>query len=70
MFTMHGHKNLNRQITGIILKLLIKFCPVEGRLLHADGQTDMTKLVIALRSFAKAPKNMDSDNFAPKTVQN
>jgi hypothetical protein len=24
---------------------------------HADGQTDMTKLIVALRNFAKAPKN-------------
>jgi len=24
---------------------------------HADGQTDMTKLTVALRNFANAPKN-------------
>ena len=24
---------------------------------HADGRTDMTKLIIAFRNFAKAPKN-------------
>ena len=24
---------------------------------HAHGQTDMTKLIVAFRSFAKAPKN-------------
>jgi hypothetical protein len=24
---------------------------------HADGRTDMTKLIAAFRNFAKAPKN-------------
>ena len=24
---------------------------------HADGQTDMTKLTVAFRNFANAPKN-------------
>jgi hypothetical protein len=27
-------------------------------LFHADGQTDMTKLIVALRNFANAPKNV------------
>ena len=36
----------------------IKFyeiCPVEAKLFHADGQTQMTKLTVAFRSFVKAP---------------
>ena len=34
-------------------------------LFHADGQTDMTKLITALRSFANAPK---SDCFSTKAL--
>jgi len=30
---------------------------VEVELLRADGQTDMTKLIVASRHFANAPKN-------------
>jgi hypothetical protein len=39
----------------------MKIRPVGAELLHADGrkdvQTDMTKLMIAFRSFVNAPKN-------------
>ena len=37
---------------------LFKICPVEAELFHADGQTDgdMTKLIVAFRNFANAPK--------------
>ena len=31
---------------------LIKIHPVGAELFHADGQTDMTKLIVAFRSFA------------------
>jgi hypothetical protein len=31
--------------------------PVGAELFHADRQTDMTKLIVAPRNFAKAPKN-------------
>jgi hypothetical protein len=27
------------------------------RVFHADGQTDLTKLIVAFRNFAKAPKH-------------
>jgi len=30
---------------------------VGAELFHADGQTDMTKLRVAFRKFANAPKN-------------
>ena len=30
---------------------------VEAKLIHADGRTDMTKLTVAFRNFANAPKN-------------
>jgi len=40
---------------------LVKIRPVEAELFHADNetdrQTDMTKLILALRNFANAPKN-------------
>ena len=38
-----------------------KFRPLGAELFHAerraDGQTDMTKLIVAFRNFANAPKN-------------
>ena len=34
----------------------MKIRPVEAELFHADGQTDMSKLIIAFRNYAKAPK--------------
>ena len=30
---------------------------MEAELFHADGQTDMTNLIVAFRSFATAPKS-------------
>ena len=35
----------------------MKIRPVGAELFHADGQTDMTKLIVAFRNFTKAPKN-------------
>ena len=41
----------------------IEIRPVEAELFHADGRTqiggrtDMTKLIVAFRNFANAPKN-------------
>jgi hypothetical protein len=35
----------------------IKIRPLGAELLHADGQTDKTKLTVAFRNFAIAPKN-------------
>jgi len=34
----------------------MKICPLGAKLFHADGQTDMKKLIVALRKFANAPK--------------
>jgi len=40
----------------------VKIRPVKTELFHADGetdrQTDMTKQIVAFRSFANAPKNL------------
>jgi hypothetical protein len=36
---------------------LIKIRPIGADLFHADGQTDMTKLLVAFRSFTNAPRN-------------
>jgi hypothetical protein len=35
---------------------LIKIRPVDAELFHADGQTDMKKLIVVLCNIAKAPK--------------
>jgi len=35
----------------------VKIRAVGAELFHADGQTDTTKLIVAFRNFAKAPKN-------------
>jgi hypothetical protein len=37
----------------------MKICPVEAKLFHMDGQTDMTKLTVAFHNFAKPPKNFN-----------
>ena len=35
----------------------MKIRPVGAELFHADGRTDMTKLIVDFRNFANAPKN-------------
>jgi len=40
----------------------IKIRPMGAELFPADGQTDMQKLIIALRSFANAPKAIINNN--------
>ena len=51
---------LNRISKNIKTRIFMKILPVEAQLFHADrrtdGQTDMMKLIVAFRSFAKAPK--------------
>jgi len=34
----------------------MKILPVGNDLLHADGRTGMTKLIVAFRSFANTPE--------------
>jgi hypothetical protein len=38
----------------------MKLCPL-GAELHADGQTDMTKLIVTFRNFANAPEKYFDD---------
>ena len=35
---------------------LVKILPVGAELLHADGQIDMPKVIVAFRNFARASK--------------
>jgi hypothetical protein len=37
----------------------MKFLPVGAELFHTDRQTNMTKLTVAFRNFANAPKTVD-----------
>ena len=47
----------------------MKICPAEADLFHADGRTDMTKLILAFRNFADPLKtevavpNMDKNRW-------
>jgi hypothetical protein len=41
----------------------IKIRPVGAELLHADGQTDMKKLIVAFRNFVNASKNATCASF-------
>ena len=40
----------------------MKIPPTEAELFHADGRTDTTKLIVAFRNFANAPKNHNAPN--------
>jgi len=37
----------------------MKIRSVGAEFLHADGRTDMTKPIVAIRNFANAPKNAE-----------
>jgi hypothetical protein len=41
----------------------MKIRPVGAELFHADGRTDMTKLIVAFRNFANSPKNVIISDF-------
>ena len=47
---MYGFSN-NTQIINFM-----KIRPVGAEWFHADGQTDMTKIIVAFRNFVSAPK--------------
>jgi len=52
-FNFHNRLSKNTQISN-----LLKIRPVGAELFHADGQTDMKKLIVAFRNFANAPKHV------------
>ena len=39
--------------------------PVGGKLFHAHGRKDMTKLIVAFRNFANAPTSSSLHTFLP-----
>ena len=41
---------------GFTVSDFMKIPPVGAELFHADGRTDMTKLIVSFRNFAKASK--------------
>ena len=41
----------------------VKIRPVGVELFHVDRRTDMTKLIVAFRNFANAPKNCSSEDI-------
>ena len=41
---------------NIQISNFVKICPVEAALFHADRRRDATKLVVAFRNFANAPR--------------
>jgi hypothetical protein len=45
------------RFSKILISDFVKIRPVLTKLFHVDGQTDMTKLIVAFRSCANAPKN-------------
>ena len=44
----------------------MKIRPVGAELFHADGRTYMTKLIVAFRNFANAPKKQTFRSFNAK----
>jgi hypothetical protein len=46
----------------------MKIHRVRAEMLHADGQTDMKKLIVAFRNFADAPKSMRSEKNRYDTI--
>jgi hypothetical protein len=49
----------------------MKILAIGAELFHADGRTDMPKLIVAFRNFANAPKTVhvnDVYNLMHKTI--
>jgi hypothetical protein len=44
----------------------MKIRPVEAKMFHTDGRTDLVKLIMGFRKFAKASKN-EPNNWKNKT---
>jgi hypothetical protein len=46
----------------------LKIRPMGVDLFPANGQTDMTKLIVAFRNFAIAPKKFQEERWTPKNL--
>jgi hypothetical protein len=49
----------------------MKICSVGVEFFHVDGETDMTKVIIAFRNFANAPKleaSVSFENFVARYI--
>jgi hypothetical protein len=51
---------------NVLTSNFMKIRPVGAEFFHADGQTDMTKLLITFRDFANAPKNECKREYAER----
>jgi hypothetical protein len=62
---------LDRFLKKNQISSLIKILPVGAELLHADGdkdrQTDMMKIIVDFRNFARTPKNLTMLTSVPNT---
>ena len=54
---------LDRFSKNIQISNFMKIRPVGPELFHAERWTDMTKLIVAIRNFANAPKKKQSVTF-------
>ena len=65
--------NFSRQIIEKYSKIKFnEICPVGAESFSVDGQTDMTKLIVAFRSFTNTPENqhfIPLQNFNPLTPE-
>ena len=48
---------------------LMKIHPLRAELFHADGWTDIVKLIVAFRNFVNAPKNKDTYLLSRQNVE-
>jgi len=49
---------MNELSKNTLISNFIKFRPVGAELFHAVGRTHKSKLIVAFRNFANAPKNV------------
>jgi hypothetical protein len=47
----------------------MKICPLGAWLFHADGQTDMTNVIVDFRNFSKAPKFATLDDRESQKIK-
>jgi hypothetical protein len=57
---------LDRFLKNPPISNFMKIHPVGAELFHADGQTDMMKLMVAFCNFVNMPKNDNEDTQTPR----